>query len=58
MIDMDRLDRWSNVLLKLELHAVLMLAVGCLLAYVGHKDEGSLVIGGALAAFRGGRTAN
>jgi hypothetical protein len=52
-IDLEKAARFADLLIKLEVHAILMLAVGSALCLHGQKDEGTLIIGGALAVFKG-----
>lgn len=47
------LEKYAALAAKFELHAIFMLLVGAGLALLGHKEEGQLVIGAALAVFRG-----
>lgn len=51
--DMDKIERSVNLLLKIEAHAFVLLAAGLWLILAGHKDEGMMVLGGALGVFRG-----
>lgn len=51
--DLDRLERTGNLLLKFEAHAFAMLLAGAGLVLHGNKDEGQLIIGAALAVFKG-----
>lgn len=52
---LEKLDRLVTVLAKVppDFWAVLMLVTGGVLALCGKKDEAQLVLGGALAVFRG-----
>lgn len=52
-IDLDRLDKWADILLKVEIQAVLLLVIGALLILRGHSAEGSTALGGAAGIFRG-----
>lgn len=52
-IDFDKVERFVNLLIKLEFHALLLLALGAVLCLKGQHDEGQLVIGGALGILRG-----
>ena len=49
----DKIRRVVEVAMAAELHAFVLLAAGVGLVLCGHKDEGSLVLGGALGIFRG-----
>ena len=55
-VDMDKIGRAVDLMIKAEVHAIIMLLVGAGLMLHGMKDEGSLVVGGALAAFKGKST--
>ena len=52
---MEKLKEFMSALQAIprDIHALILLGVGAALACVGHKDEGMLVIGGALAVFKG-----
>lgn len=52
-IDVEKAGRFVDLLIKLEVHALLLLVVGAGLCLHGQKDEGQLVLGGALGIFRG-----
>ncbi|HZC24701.1 MAG TPA: hypothetical protein VE866_15275 [Candidatus Binatia bacterium] len=52
-MDIERIERWVNLALRLEIHALILLAIGAALCFKGQHDEGQLVIGGALGIFRG-----
>jgi hypothetical protein len=47
------LKRIAEILLMLEIHAFGLLLMGALLTIKGHKDEGLLVMGGAMGIFKG-----
>jgi hypothetical protein len=51
--DMDKISKVVDLAIKCEIHAVLLLLVGGVLALHGLSDMASLVIGGALAIFKG-----
>jgi hypothetical protein len=51
--DLDKVTRAVDLLIKLEIHAFALLLVGAGLVLHGQKEEGQLVLGGALAVFRG-----
>lgn len=52
---LDRANRIVDLFLKLEVHALALVAIGALICLHGNKDEGQLVIGGGLAVFKGSR---
>ena len=52
---MDGLTKLAEVLTKFEVHAFILLAAGLSLVLTGHKDEGTLILGGALGIFRGAK---
>lgn len=47
-----RLESLFAVLFKYEIHAFVLLLTGVALALGNHKEEGLLVIGGALGVFK------
>ena len=49
----EQLERVLALLFKYEVHAFMLLLSGAGLALAGHKDEGMLVIGAAVAIFKG-----
>jgi hypothetical protein len=49
----DKAKRLVEVVVEAQLHAYFILATGALLAVHGHKDEGLLVLGGAMGIFTG-----
>lgn len=49
------LARMVEVAVKFELHAFIVLFAGVVLTVQGHKDEGMLVLGGALGILKGGK---
>ena len=48
------LQKFVDIAVKAEVHAILMVVLGALMCLHGNKDEGQLVIGAGLAVFRGG----
>jgi hypothetical protein len=54
-MNVENLNKLADVLMKMELHAFALLACGIALVLTGHKDEGTLVLGGALGIFRGSK---
>lgn len=40
-------------LVSMEIHAVFLTIAGVTLSLTGHKDEGMMVLGGAMALFKG-----
>lgn len=51
--DLDKASRAVDILLKAEVHAVVMLIVGAGMVLHGQKDTGQGIIMAALAIFRG-----
>ena len=49
----DKLKRLVEVAIEAQMHAYFILAMGAALAIHGHKDEGLLVLGGAMGIFTG-----
>jgi hypothetical protein len=47
-------DRAVDILIKAEIHALVLVGAGALICLHGNKEEGQLVIGAGLAVFRGG----
>lgn len=52
-VDLDRADKWADILLKVEIQAILLLVVGAILVHAGHSNEGSVLLGGAAGVLRG-----
>ena len=52
-MNLDSLTKLAEVLTKFEVHAFILLGAGIALVLTGHKDEGTLILGGALGIFRG-----
>lgn len=52
--DISKSTAWVDLLIKAEIHAFMILITGCALVLTGHKDEGMLVLGAAVAVFKGG----
>lgn len=42
-----------KALVEAQVHAMIVLGFGVLLSLMGHKDEGLLVLGGAIGMLRG-----
>lgn len=51
--DLEKMQRAVDLAVKLEVHAFVLLITGGGLTLAGHKDEGMMVIGAALAIFKG-----
>lgn len=47
--------RLVEIAVRFELHAFFILLAGAVLTIHGHKDEGMLVLGGALGIFKGNK---
>lgn len=52
-INIEKTQQVVELILKMEAHAFVLLMAGVWLILAGHKDEGTLVLGGALGIFRG-----
>lgn len=55
--NIEKTQQVVELILKIEAHAFVLLAAGVWLILAGHKDEGMMVLGGALGIFRGGKPA-
>ena len=51
----DRARKVVEIAIAAEMHAFALLGAGLWLVISGHKDEGSLVLGGALGIFKGNK---
>ncbi len=49
----EKAQKIVDLLLKCEVHALLLVGVGALMCLHGNQAEGQLVIGAGLAVFRG-----
>ena len=52
--DISKSTAWVDLLIKAEVHAFLLILAGGALVLTGHKDEGMLILGAAVAVFKGG----
>lgn len=52
-LNIEKTKQVVDLVLQMEAHAFVLLAAGVWLILAGHKDEGTLVLGGALGIFRG-----
>jgi hypothetical protein len=50
----EKAEKFLNLLVKLEAHAIFMVITGALLCIHGNKEEGQLVMGAGLAVFKNG----
>ena len=48
----DRCKEAIDIILKAQIHAIFLVFIGAALALHGNKDEGMLVLGGALAMLK------
>ena len=51
----DKVRRLVQIAVEAELHAFALLLGGIWLTISGHKDEGLLVLGGAMGIFKGNK---
>ncbi len=49
----EKIKAYVDLFLSAELHAISLVALGCLLTIKGHKDEAMLVLGGGLGILKG-----
>lgn len=53
--DPEKISKSVDLVLKLEIHALLLIASGAMLTIKGHSDVGQPIIAAGLVAFRGNR---
>jgi len=49
----EKIEKYVNLLVKIEAHAILMILTGVFMCLHGNKEEGQLIIGAGLAVFKG-----
>jgi hypothetical protein len=52
---LDKIQKFVDLAIRADIHAILMVGLGALMCLHGNKDEGQLVIGAGLAVFKGNK---